>query len=441
MKTTTPEYRRVRVVWPDHLGLARGKYLSRAQAALGTGHCQALFALGFDRNMTPHEGSGFYDGLPDVSIQFEMSSIRRGWEADTGLVVGNVMREGRAVMMCPREVLKKAVSDWRDLGYRVRVGIELEAFLLQRDPEGRWGRLETPGAYVYATGATVDPAGVIDSIMEQADKAGLRLESVHSEYDNGQFELTLEHDEVLQACDDAFLFKLLAKELAQQKGFLLTFLGKPFTEHGGSGTHINMSLSPIEKPGAAKTRQSGENPFYDSRAKDGLSKLMLTAIGGLLEHHRGMTAVVAPTVNAYKRLRPGQMCGFWANWGYDHRGVAVRVPPARGTATRIEHRLADGATNPHIAAAATLQAARLGVHQERLPPEAETMDCWSEASTDVHSADNLAEALSDLEADDSFVAALSPEYVDAFVAVKRAEWNRYAACTTDWELNEYLHFL
>jgi glutamine synthetase len=68
-------------------------------------------------------------------------------------------------------------------------------------------------------------------------------------------------------------------------------------------------------------------------------------------------------VNAYKRLRPAQLSGYWANWGYDHRGVTVRIPHSRGKATRIEHRMGDGAANPYLATAAVLQAALMGVQK------------------------------------------------------------------------------
>ena len=88
-----------------------------------------------------------------------------------------------------------------------------------------------------------------------------------------------------------------------------------------------------------------------------------------------------------------------------------------------------------------LQAARLGVVHQTAPPPAETGDCWEKVDTDQHVPTSLAAALDTLEADQDFVEALGRAYVDAFVVVKRAEWERYAAHTTDWELNEYLHFL
>jgi glutamine synthetase len=276
----------------------------------------------------------------------------------------------------------------------------------------------------------VDPSGTIEEIMDTAHTMGIELESVNSEYDDGQFELTLHYDEALRAADDAFLFKVMAREVAAKKGYLLAFMGKPITDRGGSGIHVNFSL----------TDRDGNNALADDAAGDGLSGLARQCIAGLVNDHLSMTAIVAPTVNAYKRLRPASLNGYYANWGHDHRGVAVRVPPARGQGTRLEHRLADGAAGVHIATAATLLAAFRGFTQDLDCPPAETKDCITDVDADVTVPPDLGAALDALEADKDFVEAFSPAYVEGFLAVKRAEWERYRRHTTDWELAEYLEY-
>ena len=425
------EYDRLRLLWPDHLGLARGKYLTPEKAAAGTAHCISLFTLGFDREMIPHDGGFFWQGLPDCDATFEEAQVRPGWQDGTAVVVPDIERGGVPVELAPRSVLKAAIDKWRERGFEPMVGIELEAYLMEPNGDGGWQPVNTPGAFVYGTGMSVDPSGTIDEIMSTAAAAGIRMESVNSEYDNGQFELTLSYSDALSAADDAFLFKVLAREVAAARGMLLTFLGKPFSDRGGSGLHVNLSFK----------NDSGKNALHDDGADDGLSDLARQAISGLLHHHVGMTALMAPTVNAYKRLQPGSLCGYWANWGYDHRGVTVRVPPARGEGTRLEHRVGDGAVNPHQAVAAVLTAALLGVENDYDLDGAEQLDCIERASTDVVCPPSLEAALDALEADSELVKAFGSSFVDGFVTVKRAEWDRYKRWTTDWELNEYLPFL
>ncbi len=427
----TAQFDRLRLLWPDHLGLARGKYLTPQKALKGTAHCISLFTLGFDREMTPHDGGMFWSGLPDCDARFDPDDIRPGWEEGTAVVVPDIVREGEPVSLAPRTVLKEAIAAWRDKGLRPMVGIELEAFLFEPDGNGGWRPINTPGAYVYGTGASVDPTGTVDEVMAAAADFGVELESVNSEYDNGQFEFTLGYSDALSIADDAFLFKVLAKEIAAAKGLHFSFMGKPITDRGGSGLHVNLSFN----------NEDGSNALHDPKAEDELSDLTRSVIAGLLRHHVGMTAVLAPTVNSYKRLQPGSLCGYWANWGYDHRGVTVRVPPARGGGTRLEHRVGDGAVSPHQAVAAVLTAARLGQENQYELDPAETLDCIEQASTDVVCPPSLTAALDALEEDEDFVNAFSPEFVDGFVTVKRAEWDRYQKATTDWEINEYLHFL
>jgi glutamine synthetase len=422
-------FSRVRFLWPAHLGLARGKYLSAMRAAEGSNHCVALFSLQLTREMIPCPGA-HHESFPDVEARFTTEAIRPGWEKDTGVVVASITKDGVPVELAPRSILERVLGEWKELGYTPMVGLELEAFLFEPDGKRGWRPIHTPGSYVYGTGTAVDPSGTIEEVMDTAQAMGIELESVNAEYDDGQFELTLRYGEALQAADDAFLFKVMAREVAAKRGYLLTFMGKPITERGGSGIHVNFSLRD----------ERGSNVFDDPSSPDGLSGLARSCIAGLIHDHVSMTALVAPTVNAYKRLRPASLNGFYANWGLDHRGVAVRVPPSRGAGTRLEHRLADGAASAHVATAATLVSALRGVTKGLECPPAETQDCITGADADVTVPPDLGAALDELENDKDFVEAFSPDHVEGFLAVKRAEWERYRAHTTDWETAEYLEY-
>ncbi len=422
-------FERVRYLWPDHLGLARGKYLPYDHAGSGANHCVSTFALQLNREMIPHEGAAVLGGLPDLQADFNLDDVRRGWEPNTGVVVADVFRDGQPLELAPRSILKRILGEWGERGLTVNAGVELEAYLFEPDGDG-WKPIRTPGSHVYGTGPMQDPSGTIDEIMEISNAIRMPLESVNSEYDDGQFELTLHYTDALTAADDAFLFKQMAREVAASRGVLLTFLGKPHSDRGGNGLHVNFSL----------LDQSGFNALGDPVSDDGLSDLARHCIAGLIDKHRTIAALLAPTVNAYKRLVPGQLAGCWANWGYDHRGTTVRIPPSRGAATRIEHRMADCASSPHLAMAVVLAAALHGVRRELQPPAVETLDCIENVGTDVCVPPDLGSALDVLAADTEFVEAFSPVFVDGFLAVKRAEWERFSRWTTDWELNEYLPY-
>ena len=223
----------------------------------------------------------------------------------------------------------------------------------------------------------------------------------------------------------------MARELAARRGLLLTFIGKPFADRGGSGFHVNLSLEGAD----------GANALNDTTAADGLSALARHCMAGMVAHFEASAGLCAPTVNAYKRLRPAQLAGYWANWGHDHRGVSVRVPHERGAATRLEHRMPDGAANPYLATAAVLQAARLGFVNRLTPPPAEAQDCLSSQSTAGTCPTTWRWPSTRSKPTPSWCEAIGPELVAQFVAVKRAEWSKFTAAVTDWELHTYLPFL
>jgi glutamine synthetase len=434
-------YDRLRVLWPDHLGLARGKYLPWRIADRGASFCVGTYLLDYQRTILDVSIGLDPTGLPDVDAVYAMHDVRPSWEEGTGIIVADLEFHHEPYTVSARHALRTAIADWQELGYQPKIGIELEAYLFEPDGDGGWKPYDTPAAFVYGTGVMADPSGVIAEIMRRAEQAQIPVESINSEFDFPQWELTLEYGEALEAVDNIWLFQQLARETAYEFGLKLTFLGKPIPDKSGNGLHVNMSLS----------ANDGHNALVDTTTDDGLSTLAKQCIAGLIAHHEGLAALCAPTVNAFKRLQPGMLSGVYANWGYDHRCVTVRVPAHRGRATRVEHRMSDGAANPYIAAAAVLQAARLGVVGGLTPPPAETGDGIESINTDRRVAGNLADALDDLVADTELVAALGPDLVANFVGVKRHEWQNYLTATglpwdltcgefTPWEREWYFTF-
>ncbi len=433
-------YDRLRVLVPDTLGLARGKYLPWRVAARGTSFSSGTWMLDYQRAVQDVHIGIDPTGFPDLDATYSLEDARPSWEENTAVVVADLDFAGEPYVCSARHALRRAISGWNELGYQPQIGIELEAYLLAPDDAGGWQPRHTPSAFVYSTGATADPDGLMAELMRRAEACDLMIETLNGEFDFPQWELTLEYGEALETVDRIFLFQQLARETAFEQGLRLTFMGKPIPGKAGNGIHVNLSL----------IDHQGNNAFADSDTDDGLSNLAGHCVAGLINHHRGMAALCAPTVNAYRRLEPGSLAGVYANWGYDHRCAGVRVPPHRGRATRLEHRMADGCANPYIATAAVLNAARLGAVDALEPPAPETSDGIFNISTDCRVGTNLSDALDDLEADSDLIAAMGPDLVRNFVDAKRHEWANFVATEgdwdtttnriTDWELNWYLPF-
>ena len=403
---------RVRVLFADQLNLARGKYVPESFAANGSARfCLGAYAVTYARQLIDAPGAGLEDGLPDIEAVFDPADLRPGWEPNTSIAMADLRIDDKPAALCGRSALKRAIAEWRALGFDPMIGLEGEAYIFQKDGEGGWIPYDSPGAFVYGTGPFTDPAGLIDDIWEQAHKCNFPIESVNGEYDAPQFELTLKYADALKACDDFFLFRTMARELLYKRGYLLSFMPKPLPDLSGTGLHINISFK----------NKAGKNALAKGTTRERLSDLATGCIAGMVHHHEALGGILAPTVNSYERLQPASLCGYWANWGYDHRGVAVRISGESGEAARLEHRVGDCAASPYFAVAAVLQAAKLGYQEKYKLPPAETGDGIETVNTDRHTATDLENSLKALEADKKLTNAVGPLLIENYAAIKRAE--------------------
>ena len=406
---------RLRVLFSDHLAMARGKYVPLREQGGAARFCRGAFGVTYEKELIPVPGAMVLDGLPDMEAVYSADDVRPGWQPGTRVAIGDLQaNDGTPLPMCARSALKRAVADWQGMGYDPMVGIELEAYAFQIEADGSLKPYDTPSAHVYATGPFADPRGFCDAIWDKATAAGFRIDSMNTEYDSPQFEFTLTYDHALRAVDDIFLFRLLAREVAFQHGIVLTFMPKPILSLGGSGVHVNFSLRDRE----------GFNAISGGHAPEAVNPLTLACTAGLLQHHAALAGLVAPCSNSYQRLKPASLSGFWKNWGVDHRGVTVRLSPESGAAARIEHRMGDAAANPYTLTAAVLQAARLGVvNQYPLQPQ-ETGDCLENKDATESVAETLTGALDALQADTVLTQAIGQGLVDNHIGIKRHEVTR-----------------
>lgn len=411
-RVKAPVQDRCRVLFADQLNLARGKYVPMSDAARGhTRMCVGTFAVTYDKTLVAAPGGGMLDGLPDMEVNFDPQAMRPSWDAGTQIALGALRFKGEPFVLCGRSALQRAINGWRARGLEPMVGIEMEAYIFQRDADGQWVPYDTPGAFVYGTGPFSDPAGLIDEIWATAQACDIPVESMNAEFDAPQFELTLRYADAMKAADDAFLFRQMAREVLYKRGYLLSFLPKPFAEKSGSGLHFNLSF----------TRDDGSNVFANDVSSGTLSPEMSGCIAGLIRHHEALSAIMAPTINSYARLQPASLSGYWANWGIDHRSVTVRVSAETGPAARIEHRMADCAASPYFAMAAMLQAALLGLEQGYDLPQPELNDGLETINTDRHTPHSLSDALDALEADTVLTQAVGADMIANFIAIKREE--------------------
>ena len=112
---------------------------------------------------------------------------------------------------------------------------------------------------------------------------------------------------------------------------------------------------------------NGHNLFYSPDGLFNLSDLAFQFIEGQLNHARAMTAIIAPTINSYKRLVPGYEAPVYVGWAQTNRSALIRIPrynPGKDKAVRAELRCPDPSANPYLAMAAMLAAGLDGIEKK-----------------------------------------------------------------------------
>lgn len=426
---------RLRALFCDHLSIMRGKYLPNSKIGDdSTRFCRSVFGTHYDRDLLDAPGSMVKQGLPDMELRWRHDDIRDSWHASTQIVLGDLYDDaGEPLALCPRGTLKRAVAGWQKHGLTPKVGIELEAFALQADDNGRLVPYDAPGGVVYGTGPFADPLRFNDRIWAMADEMGFSLDMITAEFDSPQFEYVLTFDDAVKAVDDIVLFRLMAREIALEYGIVLTFMPKPIPEGGGSGMHVNFSFVDEAGGNALSSGPRGGPEHMNDLARGCLS--------GMIHHHKGLAGLIAPTANSYMRLQPGSLSGYWQNWGGDHRNVTTRISSEGGAKARLEHRMADASANPYTAAAAVLQAARLGFENNYELPPMETGDGFDHTDASEGTAMDLKGAMVDLQRDTVLSEAVGAELVANHVFMKQKEVRKTRNLEGDGMRDFYVHFV
>ena len=335
----------------------------------------------------------------------------------------------------PRGALKRVLAQAHEMGFVYNTGPELEFFLFKPGPNGELAPVPHDAAGYFDV--STDYATHIRRQMVSALQGfGIRVEASHHEVAIGQHEIDFEYSDALTTADNAVTFRTVLKAVAQLNGLYATFMPKPIAGINGSGMHVHQSLASIE---------NGKNIFYDAAGDRGLSNTARSFIAGLLEHAPGMTAVIAPLVNSYKRLVPGYEAPVYISWGRTNRSALVRVPrisAGRSTqATRVELRCPDPSANPYLAFTVMLAAGLDGIKRNLTPPDA--------AEEDLYHVDpvtrglqtlpgSLGDAINELKKDTLVQEALGEHIYERYVEAKQSEWDEYRLYVSQWELDRYL---
>jgi glutamine synthetase len=382
---------------------------------------------------------------PDLAAIPDVSSFTPvPWEQTLARFACDIRVEGEEWPYDPRMILRRQLARARGKGFDFMIGIELEYFLLR---QGEDGTIEIADALDTLEKPCYDLKGLtrnydfLSTVSRYVNELGWGNYANDHEDANGQFEQNFTYADALTTCDRAIFFRYMVHSLAQQRGLTATFMPKPFSNLTGNGCHFHMSLW-----------DGDTNLFLDEEDPRGLglSEIAYHFIGGLKKHARAYSAVTAPTVNSYKRLKLGTTASgatwspVWISYGYNNRTQMLRIPGPG----RIEDRTIDGSCNPYLAATVILAAGLDGIANGFDAGEPNSENLYAIPYDELRTRGlqtlptNLLNATEELEQDEVIREALGPgrneDYADYFIRIKREEWNRYHEQVTPWEIREYL---
>jgi glutamine synthetase len=328
-----------------------------------------------------------------------------------------------------RAALKLALLRLKaDLGITAMSGCE---------PEMSWFRgrdaIDTSASYFpphigtsYHVRHLDDVREILIKVSEYCEQLGFTM--IQADYeDPGQLEINFQYDDFLATADRLVTYRQVCMQVAKELGVIATFMPKPVAGIMANGCHHHVSFW-----------RDGTNVMVDPTAttRDNFNTTGKHAIGGILKHARGMMALLAPTVNSYKRFLDANWCPTTATWGYDNRACALRVVPGR-----IEVRPPDASCNPYLTHLAILEAVRDGWRNEIDPGAPQASGDPIETEGFAPLPFTLTEALDALEQDEVISNALPPQLLKYFLECKRDEWLRFCGAITEWDFDNYLNYV
>ncbi|MEP9383259.1 glutamine synthetase family protein [Nocardioides sp. KR10-350] len=396
----------------DMAGIVRAKYVpvrrlpAFHQAGMGASPSWSVFTIDGGIAFTPS-----LNVIGDRRIRIHPEDVRVVADG-VGWAPGDLCdQDGEPSAMCGRSILRR-ISE--KAGLTAYVGAELECTLLS--PDG--GHASTHPWAPYGVRTSLERSDLLVDLLKAAERAGLGIEQLHTEFAPDQLEISLAPDHPVAAADAVVLARILLGRVAAKHGLLVSFSPVPFAGEGGNGAHLHLSLADAEGP----LLSGGDGPH-------GLRREGGAAIAGILDGLPGLLGVYAGSAVSSPRLQPGNWSGATVCWGLENREAAVRLvaaTPGSPHGASLELKVVDPSANPYLAVAALLGSALDGIRRGLpLPDEVPGNPVGADLDLPTLPSDQAA-AIDALVASPLATQVLGAPVVEGVAAVRRHEVATYA---------------
>ncbi|WHI52058.1 glutamine synthetase [Microbulbifer sp. MLAF003] len=424
-------------------GVMRGKYMSREKffSSLDKGFSFCDVVLGWDVKDQLYDNArytGWHTGYPDAPVRILPDSCRDiPFEENMLLFLAEFDQRAQAV--CPRAALRRVVERCRAAGFEPFAALEYEYFLFDETPHSvrekgfRDLKPFTPDWFGYSILRNSVHSELYGEILDMGERMDFPLEGLHTETGPGVLEAAIAVDKAEAAGDKAALFKTFMKILAQRMGLMATFMSRWSSDYPGQSGHIHLSL---------RSADNGKSAFFDRSQPTGGSEIMRQFIAGQQRLMPEFLAMLAPTVNSYRRLVPGFWAPTGANWGVENRTTALRAIPGNGKSQRVEYRLGAADANPYLALAAALGSGLYGVMQQWQPSDPIEGNAYA-LTPEIQQTlpATLWDSAQRFKSSEAAKELFGSEFVEHFAASREWEEREYRRHVTDWELDRYFEII
>ncbi|WP_179404254.1 glutamine synthetase family protein [Burkholderia guangdongensis] len=414
----------VHFVCQDYVGITRGRGMARerlaSQLSKGVGWVPANIGLNPFGEITDNPWGPVGDLLlmPDRDAEVFVSGAD-GTSPLHYFLSDIVTLDGAPWEACPRHYLKQQIAALDRLGLRVVASFEHEFMVTD---------IENPPP-PFSLAAARSEERLCTDIHEALDEAGIEPEMCLAEYAPRQFEVTCRPADALRAADRAVSVREVVREICRRHGRQVSFSPKLANNAGTNGVHIHLSLWSAD----------GQPLTYDSRRPGGLSELASQFTAGIHAHLPALTALTAPGVVSYQRLRPHSWTAAYACVGDRNREASLRIAPINATngadparQANIEYRPADALASPYLALGALLAAGIDGLRTRRTLPALVNVEPGTipEAEYERYGMSvlpgDLAAAMAAFGRDDVLRATLDPRLIGCYERIKESELHAMA---------------
>lgn len=394
-----------RFQWLDLIGILRTRIVTKT-------HCLRLSATSGHVGVGPAALYSTYVHDPSAGAKAGISTLYPDWSSlrlcryhvshASVMCFVHESVDDLQFKRCPRMILAKNVVEAKKRGFQLLAGFEVETIWLDASKTPPTP-VDNVGAWSSAVGLRNRYMSILEEIVLSLEESGIQVQQVHTEAARGQFEISTDPFDPMQAIDALVYTHETIKWIAMKYGIMPTLFPKPSDEDTDFvGQNLHFSINPATE----------ENEF----------------LAGVLQEIPAMCAFSMPLFDSWVRLRDSKgisSTGTFVAWGTQFRDVPIR----KIHSAHWELRTLDATANMYLVTAAFIAAGLEGLAARhkltcmdiQSSPGSMSPEERAKLGIETPLPRSLSEAVTELRSSVVLEKAMGKEFIDTYTSLKSLE--------------------